>query len=219
MVIKMKILFQGDSITDGNRYKNPDQEWDKNHQIGHSFVYVINALLGSQYPEKDFTFTNRGISGNRILELLGRNYGDVIRQRPDLVSILAGVNDLLAGVFQGKSTEPQVFAAVYRMVLEELRRELPETALVLCEPFILPGGVLEERYEEWRRLLGEYQRTVKALAEEFGAVFLPLQERFDKLCAVREPSYWVWDGVHPTENGHGVIAQAWMEAARGLLGL
>ena len=68
----MKILFQGDSITDGARYKSKASEWDKNHQIGHSYVYIITGLLGMKYPEKHYEFVNRGISGNRTDALLAR---------------------------------------------------------------------------------------------------------------------------------------------------
>ena len=87
------VLFYGDSITDGNRYKDEKDRGDFNHQMGHSYAYVINALLGSRYPEKNLHFLNRGISGNRVIELYGRFYEDVVALKPDVVSILVGVND------------------------------------------------------------------------------------------------------------------------------
>ena len=43
----IRILFQGDSITDGNRYKTEESRWDLNHQIGHSYAHIIAA----QSPE------------------------------------------------------------------------------------------------------------------------------------------------------------------------
>lgn len=82
------VLFYGDSITDGNRYKDEKDRGDLDHQMGHSYAYVINALLGSRYPEKNLHFLNRGISGNRVLELYGRFYEDVVALKPDVVSIL-----------------------------------------------------------------------------------------------------------------------------------
>ena len=66
-IMGTRILFTGDSITDGNRYKEEKDRGDLNHQIGHSYAYVINAILGSKYPERDLQFVNRGISGSRIL--------------------------------------------------------------------------------------------------------------------------------------------------------
>ena len=86
------ILFQGDSITDGNRIKT--NEWDLNHQMGHGYAYIINAKLGTQYPEKGYSFLNKGISGNRIADLYGRWQEDTLRYQPDNLSILIGINDV-----------------------------------------------------------------------------------------------------------------------------
>lgn len=92
-IMGTRILFTGDSITDGNRYKEEKDRGDLNHQIGHSYAYVINAILGSKYPERDLQFVNRGISGNRVIDLYGRMYEDMVEIKPDIVSILVGVND------------------------------------------------------------------------------------------------------------------------------
>ena len=92
-IMGTRILFTGDSITDGNRYKEEKDRGDLNHQIGHSYAYVINAILGSKYPERDLQFVNRGISGNRVIDLYGRMYEDMVEIKPDIVSILVGIND------------------------------------------------------------------------------------------------------------------------------
>ncbi len=87
------ILFQGDSITDGNRYKLKEQEWDLNHQMGHGYQFIINAKLGVEYAEKDLKFANKGVSGNRIVDIFARMEEDIINIRPDIVSFLVGIND------------------------------------------------------------------------------------------------------------------------------
>lgn len=208
------VLFYGDSITDGNRYKEEKDRGDLNHQMGHSYAYVINALLGSQYPEKDLQFINRGISGNRIIELYGRIYEDVIQWKPDVVSILVGVNDGPQAEHACHATGREAYGIIYRMMLKEIKSALPEVKFILCEPFLGQyGPVYDKDTVLWKNCIREYQEEVRKIAEEFDTVFVPLQECFDKACGKRDTSYWIWDGVHPTENGHGLIAKQWLQMA------
>lgn len=86
---RRKILFQGDSITDGNWGRN----LDPNHILGHGYVYIIAAQLGSQYAESQPYFMNRGVSGNRVSDVYARWNEDAISLQPDLISLLVGVND------------------------------------------------------------------------------------------------------------------------------
>ncbi len=213
------ILFMGDSITDGNRYKLESERWDLNHQMGHSYAYVINALLGSRYPERNFKFLNRGISGNRVLDMYGRMYEDMVELKPDIVSILAGVNDGPLDIHAGRPTGAQKYGRIYRMMLEELKQELPKVKLVICEPFVVKAGARRADYEIWRSCIDGYRIEARKTAEEFDAVFVPLQELFDEVCAAKEAEYWVWDGIHPTENGHGLIAKRWLDCVGEMLGV
>lgn len=212
------ILFTGDSISDGNRYKAEKDRGDLNHQIGHSYVYVLDALLGSRYPQKELTFLNRGISGNRVIELYGRIYEDMIALNPDIVSILVGVNDGPQAE-HGRHATGKAYGSLYRMMLRELKEAHPNVKIVLMEPFIGQNGpVYDKDYKSWFECISVYQKEVRSIAEEFNAVFVPLQEMFDKACEKRETSYWIWDGVHPTEAGHGLIARQWMKYAGHLIG-
>ena len=83
----------------------------------------------------------------------------------------------------------------------------------------MPVGDRKDTYQDWLSLLRPLQEQTRLIAERNGAIFIPLQERFERLCQVREASYWVWDGIHPTVSGHQVIADAWMEAVGPALGL
>lgn len=212
------VLFTGDSISDGNRYKEEKDRSDLNHQIGHSYVYVIDALIGSKYPEREIEFLNRGISGNRVIELYGRIHEDMIDLKPDVVSILVGVNDGPQAE-HGHHATGDAYGKIYRMMLAELKEANPEVKIVLVEPFLGKNGpVYDKDYKTWSECIGSYQKEVRKIAEEFGAVFVPLQEIFDKACEKRDTSYWIWDGVHPTEAGHGLIARQWIKYAGYLLG-
>ena len=206
------IVFQGDSITDGNRTKDARNFWDLNHYLGHGYAQMVAARLGVDYPDKDFKVHNRGISGNRILDMYARWREDAICLLPDTISILIGVNDCGAEISNNSGSRADKYERIYRMMLDETRTALPGVKLVIMEPFLLPVGSVGEKYDKWLEVLQPIQRTLPVIADDYGAAYVPLQERFNKLCKVREASYWLWDGVHPTAAGHEVIARQWVKA-------
>lgn len=213
------ILFTGDSITDGNRYKKKSQEWDLNHQMGHSYAYIINGMIGSLCPDKKYIFKNRGISGNRIIDLYGRINTDLLDLKPDVLSILIGVNDGPIDLNGYKPTPTDRFEKLYRMFLTEVKEALPHCKIALMEPFVCKAGKLVDDFDIWQKCVSEYATVVKKLSEEFNTVFVPLQDKLDEACKSYNPEYWSWDGIHPTENGHGLIAIEWMKAMKDELKL
>ena len=211
------ILFQGDSITDGGRLKDPARAWDLNHQIGHCYVYNIASLLGARYPERHYEFINRGVSGNRVADLYGRWKEDALNFKPDILSIMIGVNDCGSTIHNNAGSDPERFEKIYQLLIDEMREGNPDVKLVLIEPFLLPVAERKEKWELWHSLIQPLQEKTKQIAERNQAVFVPLQQKFNELCEVREPDYWVWDGVHPTVCGHQIIADQWLACAKGLL--
>ena len=202
------VLFQGDSITDGGRER--DGEPGTGRAYGRGYVYLVVARLGVDYAEQNVTYINRGIGGNRVVDLYARWREDALNFEPDVLSILIGVNDVWwednkAGVPAEK------FEKVYRMLLDETLAARPEVKLILCEPFC---GVVKPGQEKMRREVENRGAIVKRLAKEYGAVFVPFQAAFDEACKRREAIYWLLDGVHPSPAGHEVMARAWMSAVR-----
>ena len=195
------ILFQGDSITDGKRLRGKENEWDLNHQMGHGYAFIVNALLGSRHPERNLKFINRGISGNRVADLYGRWKEDTLNLHPDVLSILVGINDCGSTIYEDAGSDPDRFEKIYQLLIDEAKEQNPDLLLVLCEPFLLPVGERKEHFKEWNDLMK------------------PLQDKFNQLCEIREPDYWVWDGVHPTVCGHQILADEWMKAVCPRLGL
>ncbi|MEK4510112.1 lysophospholipase [Paenibacillus anaericanus] len=211
------ILFQGDSITDGNRGRSDDP----NHILGHSYAYIIGGKLGNEYAEKGLRFYNRGISGDRISDLYARWNEDAISLNPDIISIMIGVNDAWRTMKGEPSGVTDRFERAYRHVLEETSEVLPHTKLILCEPFILKTGELAQQWEAWDERIKHYQAVVRQLAEQFHAVHVPLQEAFNEAAQRADASYWLWDGVHPTAAGHDLIAKQWLHIVEksGLLNI
>ncbi|CAI6083563.1 Acetylxylan esterase [Paenibacillus sp. JJ-100] len=204
------ILFQGDSITDGGRSRDEDL----NHVLGHGYAYLISSRLGLELASKSKKFYNRGISGNRASDLYARWNEDAFSLQPDLISILIGVND----VWRSMNSEPRGytdrFARAYRHLLEETREVLPDTGLVLIEPFILKTGATLEKWEAWEKRMTEYQHQVREMAEHFGAVWVPMQNTFNAALEQADAAYWLWDGVHPTAAGHELIARQWLSVVQ-----
>ena len=215
----MKVLFQGDSITDGARYKSKASEWDKNHQIGHSYVYILTGLLGMNFPQRHLTFVNKGISGNAVTDLLARWQTDALDIAPDVLSVLVGVNDCLR---ECKKTAPDLSASAYeehyRKLLTMSREKNPDLKIVLLEPFAHIEGQQNTGASETirRAILLSEQKAVRRLAKEFDAIFVPLQVAFDEAMTLREPSYWIWDGTHPTAAGHAIIAREFLKKTKKL---
>ncbi len=203
-------LFQGDSITDGNRSRNMD--W--NHGLGHGYAYLIAARLWFDLPHKQFHFFNRGISGNTIPDLTARWDADTVAIKPDVLSILVGVNDTTHAVYGDKNFTVASYENDYRALLTKTRQQLPDIQLVICEPFILPVGKVKDKWDDYQREIAPRQAAAKKLAEEFDAIFIPLQESFNKASAKYPPvEYWLWDGVHPMPNGHELFAREWIKLA------
>lgn len=167
-----KILYIGDSVTDGNWGKvsgGPNRSLtDMNHIFGHGYMFICAARYMADYPEEDYRFYNRGISGNRVADLKARWQQDALEIDPDILSVLVGVNDLLD--VYNKTDGPQEvdtarFEADYRDILDRSRAQNPEVRIVLAEPFILPVGMWQEHYTHWRAQCDRLGAVVKKLAK------------------------------------------------------
>ncbi|HEX8372711.1 MAG TPA: SGNH/GDSL hydrolase family protein [Chthoniobacterales bacterium] len=198
-----RLLFQGDSITDMSWGRD---ESDRNHYLGHGYVYLIAARLGVDMPEAQLDIYNRGISSQKVAQLRQRWQTDAIEMKPDVLSILIGTNDVRHAVPQ------ENFEADYREILDASRSANPELRLVLLDPFVLPTGTLKDE-NEWasrRSAIDELGIVVARLAKEYDAVHIKTQEVFDTAAKAAPPEQWIWDGLHPLPQGHELIARNWL---------
>ncbi len=202
-----RILFQGDSITDGGRSRNND--W--NHVMGHGYAYIVASRLGFEHPKMDYHFFNRGVSGDTLVGLTNRWQKDAIELKPDVLSILVGVNDTSADMDGKVGFTAEAYEEKYRSLLKLTRENLPNTRLVIGEPFLLPVGKIKANWEKWNEKVKQRQVIAKDLAEEFKAAFVPYQSAFNKALKKAPAEYWIWDGVHPMPAGHELMAREWMK--------
>lgn len=202
------ILFQGDSITDAGRNRDNDRE------MGIGYPLLVSAELGFKYPE-EFNFINKGVSGNRIVDLDARIKRDIINIRPDYLTILIGINDVWHEINDRNGIDNKKFYRVYSAIIEEIKARLPELKIFILEPFVLRASATDDDWDVFRRETEMRAESAKAIAEKYGLTFIPLQEKFDELAKKAEPSYWLGDGVHPTSAGHRMIADEVVKALEG----
>ena len=207
------LLFQGDSITDCSRAIT-EAEDTRHTFLGSGYVSLLAAEIYGDQPEKDWRIFNRGISGNRVVDLYARWKVDALVLKPDVLSILIGVNDTWHEYNRQNGVEVPRYEEFLRRLISWTKDTLPEVKIVLLEPFVLPFGAVGEA---WPAEIAERAEVVRKTAADFGAVFVPLQDEFTAAAKAYGMEYWLRDGVHPTYAGHRLIAKAWMKAAGHLL--
>ncbi len=197
----MRILFQGDSVTDAGRDRaRPDH-------LGCGYPQFAAGWFALAHPNAHVTFLNRGVSGDRLRDLLARWTKDTVELRPDIVSILIGINDVWNRYRGREATPHDVFEQDLHTVLARTREETGAQIVVL-EPFVLP--VPDDR-KTWREDLDPKLEIIRSLSDRFDAVLVPLDRVFAEATASSEPAVWAADGVHPTPAGHARIARAWLD--------
>lgn len=206
----MRILFQGDSITDCGR------SYNDNSNLGRGYPHLVESELGYLEPAK-YEFFNRGISGNRVVDLYARIKRDIINLKPDIMSILIGVNDVWHELGDSPNgVDADKFFKIYCMLIEEVKAALPDIKIMILEPFVLKACSTEENWDFFNTETKKRAEMAKKVAKKYSLTFIPLQEGFDKLATLAENSYWIGDGVHPTPKGHAYIKSQWLEAFGGL---
>jgi lysophospholipase L1-like esterase len=183
------ILFQGDSITDGGR-------------------------CGARYPDQRWTFLNRGVSGDQVTDLAARWQADTLDLKPDILSVLVGVNDAAGVVNSGGKggVGVQQYEQTYDRILGQAKAANPALKIVLCEPFTEPTGHVLDNPTLWATEIRARQEAVGRLASKYHAPVVHFQAVLDAAVAhSHQPiTYWVWDGIHPTYAGHELMAEEWL---------
>lgn len=202
------VLFQGDSITDAGR-KRGNTKPNAQPAMGSGYAWFAAAQLLVDAPDAKLKIFNRGVSGNKVYQLAERWQTDCLDLKPDVLSILIGVNDFwhtLAGDYKGTLEK---YETDYRDLVNRTKESLPRVKLVICEPFVLKTGKVNDK---WFPAYDDYRAAARRLADQSGAVFVPFQMMFDLAVKVAPPADWAADGVHPTPSGAALMAHWWFKA-------
>ena len=202
------VLFQGDSITDAGRDRKKQDSVNNAAMLGRGYAFLAACSLLEAHPGDNLKIYNRGISGNKVYQLAERWQADCLDLKPNVLSILIGVNDIwhkLNGHYDGT---PETYEKDYDALLARTRENLPGIKLVICEPFVLRCGAVNDK---WFPEFDAFRAGAKRLAAKHGAVFVPFQKIFDEATKQAPPQYWAADGVHPTLAGAALMAQTWLK--------
>jgi lysophospholipase L1-like esterase len=202
------ILFQGDSITDAGR-KRDVLTANSDAGFGKGYAWLAAAQLLIERADAELKIFNRGISGNKVYQLAERWQADCLDIKPDVLSILIGVNDFWHardGLYKGTV---ETYETDYKALIKRTKAALPNVKLVICEPFLLKAGKVED---SWFAGFDGYRAAAKRVADEFGAVFVRFHSMFEAASKIATPASWAADGVHPTDDGAALMAKWWLKA-------
>jgi lysophospholipase L1-like esterase len=208
-----KVLFQGDSITDAGRDKTREVH-NTGFAFGTGYAYLAASAILQKYAEQKPLIYNRGISGNKVFQLAERWQKDCLDLKPDILSILIGVNDywhMRNGQYNGTV---EVYEKDFRQLLKTTQESIPDIKFVICQPFALTGTTAVD--ESWKAPLAGYQASAEKLCIEFNAIWVPFQKIFDEALHVAPATWWAPDGVHPSMAGAYLMASAWLRATFGI---
>ena len=205
---KVRILFQGDSITDAGRDRR------NYYNLGNGYPSIAAPMIWEAHPELDIEFINLGISGNRTGQLFDRLYPDAVALKPDVISILIGINDIWHRYnWDMVTTTDEQIELNYRCILERLKKET-DAKIMMLAPYLLDCEDKKEVREDLCRVLP----IVRRLAEDYADVYIPLDELFEEALKTQpEPKFYSGDGVHPNANGARFIGEHYAKAIEKLL--
>ncbi|MDJ1469159.1 SGNH/GDSL hydrolase family protein [Cytophagaceae bacterium DM2B3-1] len=206
------ILFQGDSITDAGR-KREVLEANNTGALGSGYAFMAASDLLLQHADKTLKIYNKGISGNKVYQLAERWDADCLDLKPNVLSILIGVNDFWHTLTHNYTGTVQTYQADLKTLLDRTKQKYPTIKLVIGEPFAVTG--IKAVDEKWYPAFNDYRKASREIADSYGAVYIPYQTVFDKAQKAAPGVYWTYDGVHPSIAGARLMAQAWLEAVKG----
>ncbi|MDB5261634.1 MAG: lysophospholipase [Adhaeribacter sp.] len=205
------ILFQGDSITDAGRKKD-NMEFNNPSALGSGYAFLAASDLLLRQASKNLRIYNKGISGNKVYQMADRWETDALALKPDVLSIMIGVNDFWHTLTNNYTGTIQTYRDDYKKLLDRTKQQLPEVKLIIGEPFGVTG--IKSVTEKWYPAFNEYRQVSREMADAYGAAFIPYQSIFDKALKAAPGVYWTYDGVHPSLAGARLMAEAWLETIK-----
>lgn len=203
------ILFQGDSITDAGRDRKNKRANDPG-SLGRGYAMLAAGALLKKHNTLDLQIHNRGISGHKVPDLDKRWQADCFDLKPDVLSILIGVNDIwhkLNGNYDGTV---ETYETGFTELILKTRAALPDTRIVICQPFVLRCGAVKDN---WFPEFDQRMAAAKRVASKTNTAWVPFQDVFNSAVARNDkPEYWAGDGVHPSLAGHQLMADTWLKA-------
>lgn len=194
------VLFQGDSITAGLRNRENKED------MGQWYAQRVAGDMELKYPGQ-YMFINRGVSGNRIVDVYARIKADIINLKPDIMTMMIGANDFAAEIKRQNGVPVEKYKRFYEMLLDEVEAALPNIKIILMGSYTVR--------EEHKAGIAEYAEVTRKIAERRGYPYIPIQPLFDQ-AAARGVTHLTFDAAHPDYAGSELIKNALIEAIEKL---
>lgn len=199
-----RIVFQGDSITDGGRIR--EQVYD----VGYGYPLFVKGYLDYFYPGQ-YELYNRGIGGDQVSDIYARVERDIVALAPDYLSILVGVNDAYNEILNDeKQMDSEGFYRTYDNLIAKIMVAIPKVKIMLMEPFVLESKSRKEDWQDFRRAVEVRSQMARKISEKYNLTYISLQQKFDEVENNAVCDYWLRDGVHPTVAGKELIKVQWI---------
>lgn len=212
---QLTVVFQGDSITDGGRNKE-SQKANDFENMGGGYALMASAELMGGFPQTDWKLYNRGISGNKVYQLSDRWDKDCLDLKPDVVSILIGVNDYWHTFKHGFDGTAASYEQDLDALLKRTKKALPGVKIIIGEPFALKEGSAIREIDNWYPEFLKYQTAAKNISKKHQTAWIPYQDILNKASKDVPQAHWSRDGVHPSFAGCHLMAQGWVGAFNSL---
>lgn len=214
---KLRLLFQGDSLTDCGRNREHTQP---NEGLGNGYVELIGRRLLCDFPNAEIY--NRGVGGNRIGDMYARWMEDALNIPFNVISILNGINDVGFAIRQNRGADAKKFEFIYDRILFETRESHPNADIILCQPFLIKRVYEKENdiYENWGTWSADIEERgeiVRSLSKKYGALFVEFKLAIDKALKKAPAEHWSVDCIHMTPVGNELLARTWLETAKPVL--
>lgn len=186
-----RIVFFGDSITQAG--VKPGGYIDK---------------LKSMLPSDQYELIGAGIGGNKIYDLFLRMDEDVIPQKPDVVVIWVGVNDVWHKATSGTGTDPDKFVRFYEAVVKKL--QAANIRVVLCTPAAI--GEKTDMTNQQDGDLNQYSQFIRTIAKQYNLPLVDLRKAFLDYNLKNNPEnkdrgVLTTDRVHLNDAGNLFVAE------------
>ena len=204
----MTMLFQGDSVTDTGRNRDLSEGFES---MGEGYPKVFHQLYNTLFPGNKVKFVNRGVSGDRTNHLLERYDEDFLAVKPDVISIMIGINNTWRNFDGGDDfCSAERFEEEYEELLAKIKADMPDTKIMIIEQFALTA---HPDRNTWQEDLDAKRDATRKLAFKYADWFVPM---YDIITEASENDFDLYklspDGVHPGDTGHSLIATEMMKA-------
>ena len=194
---KIRILFQGDSITDAGR----------NRRLSHGLKGYTKKTAQKLFLKEGFLkydFYNRGVSGDRTWELLKRYQADFVDMKPDVVTIMIGINDVWRKYDSNDPTTPEQYEENLVKLLTNIKKDTGAKIIVLS-PYLTPDPN-NGKHDEMRGDVDIFIDKAEMVAKKYADAFVNTDIPMNKGVGEHSARAISGDGVHPAPKGQAILA-------------